>query len=412
MRFAPKVLLPIVLIAASLAGASYLRATKPEVAPSPDTETVWNVRAVTVERRDHQPMLDLFGELVAGREVTVRPRVAGNVIEVSEKLLEGGRFAEGEMLLRIDPFDYQAAIDDLNAQIAEAKARRAELIATRTTEEMMLTLDRDQLSLIRRDVERFERLSGSRAASEKSLDDAKIALSRQTGTVSQREQMLVTMAAKLDQQDAITDRLNVALRRAMRNLDDTVIRAPFSGVIADIDAQIGKQLNTNDVIARLIDDHSLEISFQLADADFGRLWQSGLIGRKVTGRWKLGSSVFAFPATIARVVPTIDPTSGGITIFASIDDALEDVPLRPGAFIEVEMQDRLYQDVVALPASALFGRSTVYVIEDNHLRAETVDLVASQGDQVLIATDIADGAAILSSRLAEVGPGLRVEVVE
>ena len=412
MRIAPKILLPIILIAASLAGAGYLRATRPDVTPAPETEQIWSVRAAAVEHGDHQPTLELYGELVASRAVTIRPKVAGEVVDVSEKLLDGGRFAEGEMMLRIDPFDYQAAIDDLEAQMAEAEARRTELVANRATEEMMLVLDRDQLGLIERDVERYERLSGSRAASEKALDDARIALSRQTGTVSQREQAIVMLEARLAQQDAAIRRLAVALRRAERDLADTEIDAPFAGVITDVDAQIGRQLAANDAVARLIDDRSLEIAFQLADADFGRLWQSGLIGREITGRWRLGAATFTLPATIARVVPTIDPTSGGVTVYARLDGDHRDVPLRPGAFIEVEMQDRLYEDVVELPASALFGSDTVYVIEDDRLRAESVELIAASGDRVLIAADIAEGARILTSRLAEVAPGLRVEVVE
>lgn len=412
MRLAPKILLPVLLIAVSLAGTGYLRATKPEVAPEPEIESVWTVTAATVEHRDHQPLLDLYGELVAGREVIVRPKVAGEVVEASPKLREGGRLAEGEVMLRIDPFDYQAAIDDLAAQIAEAQARRDELIANRETERMMLALDQDQLALIGRDVERFERLSGSRAASEKALDDARIALSRQNGTVSQREQAIVVMEARLAQQDAAIERLSVAKRRAERDLADTVIRAPFAGVITNVGAEIGRQLGTADTVARLIDDRSLEISFQLSDRDFGRLWQSGLIGRSVTGRWKLGDARFSLPATIARVVPLIDPASGGITVFATIDGDHRDIPLRPGAFIEVEMFDRLYEDAVELPASALFGRDTVYVIEDEHLRAETVELLAARGNQVLITTDLAEGAAVLTSRLAEVGPGLKVRVVE
>jgi RND family efflux transporter MFP subunit len=412
VRIAPKILLPIVLIAASLAGANYLRATKPEVEPTPETEPVWNVRAAIVERQDHRPVLDLYGELVAGREVIIRPKVAGEVIEASEKLREGGRFAGDEVMLEIDPFDYQTAIDDLNAQVAEAKARRAELLANRATEEMMLELDRDQRALISRNVQRYERLSSSSAASEKAFDDAKIALSRQTGTVSQRQQAIVMLDARLAQQDAVIVRLSVAQRRAERDLADTVIKAPFAGVIADVDAQIGKQLSVNDAVARLIDDQALEIGFQLADADFGRLWQSGLIGREVTGRWKLGEAVFTLPATIVRVVPTIDPASGGVAVYARIDGEHGEMPLRPGAFIEVEMQDRLYEDVVELPASALFNENIVYVIEDDRLRAETVDLVAARGDQVLIATEIEEGAAILASRLAEVGSGLKVRVVE
>ncbi|MGI9484677.1 MAG: efflux RND transporter periplasmic adaptor subunit [Geminicoccaceae bacterium] len=412
MRIAPKVLLPLILIAASLAGASYLRATKPEVAAAPETEPVWNVRAVMIEHRSHQPTLDLYGELVAGREVTIRPKVAGEVALASPKLREGGRFAKGEVMLQIDPFDYQAAIDDLLAQIREAKAKRDELLANQSMEQMMLVLDKDQQALIERNVERFERLSGNRAASEKALDDARLDFSRQTSTVGQREQAIVVLDARLAQQEAVIDRLSVALRRAERDLADTAIEAPFAGVIADVDAEIGEQLGVNDAVARLIDDQALEIGFQLADADFGRLWQTGLIGRKVKGSWRLGASVFTLPATIERVVPTIDPASGGVTVYARIDGRHDGVPLRPGAFIEVEMLDQLYEDVVELPASALFDKSTVYVIESNRLRAEAVDLVATSGDQVLIATDIAEGAMVLTSRLAEVGPGLKVEVVE
>jgi len=183
-------------------------------------------------------------------------------------------------------------------------------------------------------------------------------------------------------------------------------------VIADAGAELGQTLNTTDVIARLIDDQQLEISFQLASSDFGRLWQSGLIGRKISGRWTLGDIAFDLPATIARVVPTIDPASGGVAVFATIDDQHRDIPLRPGAFIEVEMEDRLYQDVVELPASALFDRDKVYVVEDDRLKEMKVDLVAARGDRVLIETDIAEGVEVVISRLAEIGPGLKVEVVE
>lgn len=150
MRIAPKVLLPLILIGASLVGAGYLRATKPEVAAAPETEPVWNVRAVVIEHRDHQPTLDLYGELVAGREVTIRPKVAGEVTLASPKLREGGRFAKGEVMLQIDPFDYQAAIDELLAQIKEAKAKRDELLANQSMEQMMLVLDKDQQALIER----------------------------------------------------------------------------------------------------------------------------------------------------------------------------------------------------------------------------------------------------------------------
>lgn len=412
MRLAPKIVLPIVLVALSIIGASYLRATKPDVEPTPDVEQIWTVRATAVIHQDHQPVLDLYGELVAGRDVTIRPDVTGQVIEASSKLFDGGRFEQGELILRIDPFDYQAAIDDLEAQQREAQARRAELLANRAMDEMTLELDKEQLALVTRDVERYERLSGNRTASEKAYDDAKIALSRQTGAVQQRQQSLVMLDARLDQQDAAIARLDVALRRADRDLAETEIRAPFDGFITDVDAQIGKKLTAGDSIARLIDDRKLEISFQLPENDFGRLWRDGLIGREVTGRWRLGATIFEIKATVARVVPTIDAESGGVTVYAEIAEAPADIPLRPGAFIEVAMRDRLYEDVVSLPASALFAGDTVYIVEGDRLRPETVELLAANGNDILVDADIEDGIPVVTSRLAGIAPGLKVKVTE
>ncbi|MGH1481154.1 MAG: efflux RND transporter periplasmic adaptor subunit [Geminicoccales bacterium] len=412
MRLVPKLLLPIILIAVSLVGASYLRATKPAVDPSPEVERVWTVRATAVDHRDHQPTLRLYGELVAGRDVTIRPDVAGKVIEASSKLFDGGRFEQGETILKIDPFDYRAAIDELKAQQREAKARQAELVANKTMEEMTLELDQEQLALVGRDVERYQRLSDNRTASEKAFDEAKIALSQQTGTVQQRRQSVIMLDARMDQQEAAIARLDVALRRAERDLQKTEIKAPFSGFITDVDAQIGKQLSKSDSIARLIDDRKLEISFQLADADFGRLWQNGLIGREITGRWRLGETAFDLTGEVARVVATIDSRSGGVTVYAGITSDLSGIPLRPGAFIEVEMQDKLYENVVALPASALFAGDTVFVVEDDRLRPETVALVATDGGDILIDADLADGVPIVTSRLAGIAPGLKVKVAE
>ena len=412
MRLTLKLLVPILLIAVSLAGAGYLRATKPKVEPEPEAEQVWSVRAAAVDRGDHRPALNLFGELVARRDVLLRPDVTGKVIDVSPKLLDGGRFDEDELILRIDPFDYQASIDELTAQRQEAEARHAELLANRTMEEMSLKLDREQLDLVARDVERYERLSGSRAASEKSYDDAKIALSRQTGTVQQRQQSVAMLDAKLDQQAAVIARLDVTKRQAERELAETEIRAPFGGVVTDVGAQLGQRLYSGDSIARLIDDQQLDIRFELPDADFGRLWSQGLIDRDVIGRWKLGTTVFETEAKVDRVVSTIDSSSGGVTVYARITDNPGNAPLRPGAFIEVEMEDQLYEDVVELPASALFEGNTVYIVDDDRLQQKAVELVATNGSNILVQADLEDGTSVVTSRLAEIASGLKVKVVE
>ena len=412
MRLVFKILLPILLIAGSLAGAGYLRATKPAVEPLPPEDRVWTVRAEPVAFVDQQPVLKLFGDVVAGREVILRPLVAGEIVETADALIEGGRFERGEVLVRIDPFDAEARREELQAETREVEARRSELEAMLEGERAMLALDREQLELAQRDLERYNRLRGTAAASEKTYDDAQMLVSAQRAALQQRQQTIATLAARLDQQEAIRDRLLVGIRRAERDLANVVVEAPFAGYVTDVSAAVGKRVGEGDPLARLIDEARLEIRFPLGDADFGRLWQAGLIGRSLQANWRLGGSVFTLDAEVARVQATIDPASGGVDVYARITGNPDHAPLRPGAFVEVLLPDRTYQRVVELPLTALYGGARVYAIDPNgELDERAVTVLDRRHDTVLVQGDLAAGEPIVTSRIAEIAPGLKVETV-
>jgi multidrug efflux system membrane fusion protein len=405
-----KILLPIGLIAASLLVAGYLRATRPAVQPSAASERVWVVSAEAVELADQQPILQLYGDIVAARDVTLRPFVSGEIVEASANLVAGGRLAADELVIRIDPFEYRTARDELAAQLREAAARKQELQGTLQAEWTMLKLDETQLNLAQRDLTRYEKLRGSQAASEKARDDAQVAVAQRAAALAGRRQAIETLEAKLDQQEAAIDRLEVAIERAERDLLNTELRAPFTGFVTDVEAALGKWVNAGDRIVRLIDEASLEIRFTLSDADFGRLWRDGLIGRPLRANWRLGRTTFPLEGEVIRVGSTIDPASGGVEVFAAITGNSESAPLRPGAFVEVLLPDQVYRQVALLPASALFHGDTVYAVEDGRLAARAVQLVADRGLQILVQGDLAAGEPVLTSRLAEVAPGLKVQI--
>jgi RND family efflux transporter MFP subunit len=410
VRAALKILLPVALVAGSLLVAGYLRATKPEVQPAPESERVWTVHAQTVEPGMQQPILKLYGDIVAARDVTLRPFVSGEIVEASPQLVEGGRLDQDELVVSIDRFGYRTARDELAAQVREAEARKTELQSMLKAEWSMLTLDETQLELAERDLTRYEKLRGSQAASEKALDDSQVKLAERQSALTTRRQTIETLDARLEQQDAAISRLEVAIERAERSLADTELRAPFPAFVTDVQAALGKWVNAGDPIARLIDENRLELRFTLTDADFGRLWQDGLIGRPVQANWRLGRTTFPLEGEVIRIESTIDPASGGVDVFAEITGNPENAPLRPGAFVEVLLPDRAYQEVVELPASALFHGDTVYAVEEGRLAARTVELVADRGLQILVQGDLAAGEPVLTSRLAEVAPGLKVEI--
>jgi multidrug efflux pump subunit AcrA (membrane-fusion protein) len=185
--------------------------------------------------------------------------------------------------------------------------------------------------LAERDLTRYEKLRGTQTASEKAFDDAQVAVAQREAALAERRQTIETLEARLDQQDAAISRLEVAIERAERDLANTELRAPFAGFVAGVEAALGKWVNAGDPIARLIDESSLEVRFTLADADFGRLWRDGLIGRPLQASWRLGGTTFPLQGEVTRVESTIDPASGGVEVFAAITANPEAAPLRPGS---------------------------------------------------------------------------------
>ena len=414
MRPLLKALLPVALLAAALAGAGWLRATRPTVEPAPPAERVYKVSVTEAAFADRRPTLTLYGEVVAAREVTLRPLVAGEVVRVARQLVEGGRFAAGEEVLAIDPFDYEMALAEAEAAGREARARRGEAAAALDAERRLLDLTREQLELAEGELARRERLVGRGAVTQSAVDDARMAASRERSALAVREQVIATLEARLAQQEAALARAGVVRRRAERDLANVELRAPFAGAVAEVMASLGKRLSVGDSVARLIDDAGLEVRFTLGDAEFGRLWADGLIGRGIAARWRLRGAAFDLAAEVERVQAAIDATAGGIEVFAPITGNPGGAPLRPGAFVEVLVPDRLYRNVAELPQSALFDGDTVYAVRHGRLVARAVEVLArtGAGGMVLVrGDDLIEGEPVVTSRLAEIGPGLKVEIV-
>ena len=84
--------------------------------------------------------------------------------------------------------------------------------------------------------------------------------------------------------------------------------------------------------------------------------------------------------------------------------------MRPGAFVEVHVPDRLYRDVVRLPESALYDGDTVYAVVDGRLEPRRVEVVVRIGTQVLVSGDLAADDMVVTTRFAEIGEGIKVAV--
>lgn len=406
-----KIILPLVVIGVAGFAFAYLRATRPEVKTAAIAERVWLVGAVTVKTTTVKPTLTLYGKIVAGREVELRPLVTGQVIEVGKNFADGGLVRKGDTLAVIDPFEYKAAVTERKAQLTEARAKLRELKADLVAEKDMLKFDERQIEVRTRDLSRREDLLKRKTGTEKSLDDARYALNEQQRAQANRKKNIASLESRIQQQQAIIDRSAVALKRAERDLEDTRLTAPFDGILREITTAVGKRIGVGDKVARLTDIGRLEAEFQVTDGQYGRLVSRGsVVGRKATVIWKTSDKPFRYPATIRRVSGQVSSDAGGINLFARLDSTDLKTVLRPGVFVQVEIADKPYEKVIRLPDEAVQDRKTVYVIGKERLEVRKVEIVGRIENDVLVRGDLKDGERVVARIFPEIGPGVRVRV--
>ena len=407
-----KTAVPVAVLGAAFLAFQYMVATRPEVVRTPVEEKVYFVDTVTAAKHTISPQLVLYGNVVAGREVELRPLVTGRVVRVAKTFSDGGIVRKGDLLVEIDPFDYQIAVTERKTQLSESQARLTEIEADLEGEQALIRQGRNQIELRQQDLARQEALLEQGAGTAKLLDNSKLALSTQQQNLDERIRRSAILEARLGQQKAVIARAELALTRAEQKLRDTRLVAPFDGFLRDISTGIGKKVGVNDKIARLTDAARFEAEFQVSDAQYGRLVREGrVIGRPASVVWQTGSENFTFPATIARVSGRVSSTSGGVNLFARLQATDTTTLLRPGVFVEVRMADTTYPDVFRLPDDALIDSQFVYVAADERLMRRPVTVAGRVGNDILVRGEIADGDQVVARTFPEIGPGLKVSVL-
>lgn len=408
-----RALMVLAILGAGIGGLALQIGLKPKVAREAPPERVWTVDTITAARGDHQPDMALSGTLIPGRTAELRPLVAGTIVEVSPALRDGGVVRAGDMLMRIEPLDYQLALDQTRAELAEAKARLDELRATAKAEKARAELASQQIVLKERELERHQQLFDKGTIAIARLEQAQMALAQERQTAAAMENNHLAGVARVRQQEAVIDRLAAQLTKAETNLARTTLTAPFDGYVGKVVAEVGMAVGAGDRVATLSGADGLEAQVNLSTEAYGRLSSAGegLIGRPARIVWRLGSSEMAYQGTVVRVIDRIATDTGGVAIFVRLETQGLDQPLRPGAFVEVLLPDRAYRDVYPLPATALHGDGMLYTVDaEDRLTPVQVQVVSRSGDRVIIGDGLQDGQRVVTTRFQEIGPGLKVTV--
>ncbi len=409
-----RVVLQTILMLAVL-GASYgvmnrLIDTQPERAARNFRPTAYTVESVIVDARSNRPQLRLFGEVQAARSVELRPLVNGEIVAVNPSLNAGSTVAQGDVLIEIDPFNYRGALAEARANLAQARATLVETEARITAERDQLTAAEMQLTLAESDLRRAESLVSSGTLTEKQVEDRRLIVSQREQAVSQRRNNQLIEEARREQQIANLDSLTWKVQQAERNLENTVLKSPFTGVVNATTAEVGRYVSSSDVVASIYDKEALEVRFTLTDAQYGRISVDAdpLIGREIDVVWVVGLSSYRYTGRIDRIAAEIASTRGGVEVVARLDPASSEVQLRPGAFVEIDVPDRLYAESFRVPETALYDGSVVFVIEDGQLARREVEVAAFDGEDVIIVSGLSPGDAVMTTHLTQADNGVRV----
>ncbi len=406
----PQTIVPIAVIALAVFGAKFLVATKKDVPQRPPREQVYIIDSVKAAYADHRPAIQVYGSVVAGQTVDLRALVAGEVVASNPALKVGARVSKGDELLTIDRFNYEGAVTEARANLAEVRASLAEREALIQVEEGDIVRSREQLELAKKDLARAEKLLASGNVTPRGVDERRLVLSQREQSLERSQNKVRAEKATLERQRVTLARLEWRLEQAERNLRDTVLKAPFDGVVMSESADLGRLLNVNDVAVSLYDVNYLEVRFTLSDFKYGQLLgeNESLIGRKVSVTWNVGEEPARYEAVIDRVGAEINPQRGGVDVFARIVDERAGDELRPGAFVQVSLPGREFPHTVRLPETAVYGGDHVFIVKEGRLERREVSVAAYDDDAVLVTGSLDWGDDVLTTRIAEVGEGLRV----
>lgn len=364
----------LLIVAATAAGWLLLKPTKvavpvatPRAAPVAATVLEFLPREVlTTEPVELHQTLALSGSLRAVQQAIVKARLAADVREVVAR--EGEAVKAGQVLVRMDATEYQARVEQARGNLNAALAQRD--IANKTRDNNRALLEKGFIS----------RNAFDNAASQLAVAEANVEAARG------------------------------ALDQVKKLLNDTVIRAPITGLIASRSVQPGEKVSPDNRLLEIVNLDLMEMEASVPTNDIARV----VVGQQV--RLRIEGLPDAFSGRVTRINPATQPGSRSILVYVQIANPQH--ILRVGMFAEAQLSLLTKTNVLALPQSAIHKDSngaTVYVIDNGKLLKApvTLGIEGRSGETPLveISGGLAFGAQVVRSDMGNLLQGTAVRVV-
>ena len=375
-----RLLVPLLILALSAVIFVALVNNQPTLKTTVKEPVPVAVRALDINLAPMQLSVSSEGNVEPSIETKLVAQVAGEVVELSSSLVAGGDFSKGDVLLKLDPRDYEIALARSEAALARAQAEQR-YAAEETA--------------------RIRSLYGEELASIAQLQSA--------------ERLLAVANAALDDASA-------AVKRASVDLERTVFTAPFNGRVRAENVDIGQFLSKGAMIATLYDTDRLQVRLPLADAQLAYLnpsyVQTGQAGEEpadVMLTADYAGEAQTWSAKLLRTEGDISTKSRFLHVVVEVTETLNrnGVQLPVGLFVDAVITGQTVDNLVSVPRTALRPDNSVMVIDDdNQLHFRDVTVFKLSDSDVLISEGLASGERISISPLQFVVEGMPVTVID
>ena len=369
------ILLPILVLALGIVGTGTMIALKAEPEVVTPVVPLPLVGVVTVSEAPYDFRVKSQGTVRPGTEIQLVPEVPGKVIDMASGFVDGGFFEKGQVLLKIDPFDYQQALVQARANLVTAR----------------LALAREQ--------------------AESELED------REWETLGRGEKPALR-ALRLEQAEATVKAASARVASAERNLERTVLRAPFSGRVMEKQVDQGQFVAVGVPVARLYALDLAEVRLPLSrddvalldlplQADFPKERYPHVLIHDGYGNRHQGR--------ITRTEGSIDPRTRLIHAIAEVRHPYQAdrVPLTVGSFVEAEIMGRRVERAVILPRATLRGKDRVLVVDERGvLHYRSLEVAHKTDEHLIVEAGLSTGDRVVLSKRQNLMEGARVRTSE
>ena len=375
-----KALIALIILGAAIGITSILIANKDEPEKTVTKVKDFLVDAQRISKGDLNFIVESQGTALPRTETLISSQVSGRVIFVSDNFIAGGLFKQGDVLVKLEAFDFETDLKSAQAELARARAALDEEIAR-----------------------------GKVAKEEwKSVRQGKIP------ELALRKPQLATEIANVSAAEA-------QVERAERNLDRTVIRAPYDGLIREKNTDIGQFVTVGSQLARVFGTDIADVRIPLSDNDLAYLTLTSESGATEAAQVILHADIAGqrvqWLGRLVRDEGILDETRRVIYAVAQVDDPYKrkegahGYPLKFGRFVQAEITGARAEGLVVLPRGLLRLDDTILVVDDDKkLRIREVQIQRRDDEYVYISSGLNDGEWVTGTSIPNPFDGMRVRL--